>query len=94
MHPKIQKICVNDKFGFNDSLQEEILQGFIMPLPKGGPFRICTCFVFSFIESDNLPIIGCMEMAQIKHKHKHGRGHNFCLQKSRMPLARLVYFLV
>ena len=92
------------------------------PLPKGGLFKVCPCFLFSFslrhqdfssvlflrnaatIHFGTLPThlaadvmtsaLWCTLQTYFK-AWMHRRGQkNFCLQKSRMPLAGLVYLFV
>ncbi len=56
----------------------------IRPLPEGG--------LLSFVLV--LVILVVLLVLVLQHIYwLHGRGHNFCLQKSRMPLAGLVYFV-
>ncbi len=57
----------------------------IRPLPEGGLLRFhrVLFLLFLFIQSHCGPLV--------HWRHRRGR-QNFCLHKSRMPLAGLVYF--
>ncbi len=70
----------------------------IRPLPEGGLFSfVPVLFVLlAHFFSNTFSSVFMQKAAFLwgNLNWPYGRGHNFCLQKPRMPLAGLVYFLL